>query len=98
MAPATVARMATTALTVFPFLKETAPLNEAGEVAEEAALEVPEEPLSEVAVLAPVVAPVVAPDEAPVVEPLAPLDVTVNVVLIEAEAEVGACAMLKSPL
>lgn len=62
MAPATVARMATTALTVFPFLKEAAPLNEAGEVADEDALEVPEEPLSEVAVLA----PEVAPDEAPV--------------------------------
>jgi len=94
VAPATVARMATTALTVFPFLKEAAPLNEAGEVADEDALEVPEEPLSEVAVLA----PEVAPDEAPVVEPLAPLDVTANVVLKVAEAEVGACAMLKSPL
>jgi len=91
VAPATVARMATTPLAV---LKEAAPLNEAGEVADVDELEVPEEPLSDVAV--PV--PVVAPDEAPVVEPLAPLDVTANVVLIEAEAVVGACAMLKAAL
>jgi len=87
--------MATTPLAVFPVLKETAPLNEAetDEVDDGAEVAVPEEPLSEVAVLD----PVVTPDD-PVVEPLATLAEPVDAVLAPEAAVVGAAAMSKVPL